>query len=289
MQLLIDIGNTRLKWAFATSEATLGAWFASSAMDTVAAENLAEALAAVLNGAVFRTACSVVLISNVAGPQAAALVKTQILRLDPDLSAAIHWFASAPLLGGVENRYREPEKLGCDRFAALIGARALHPGQPLCVVNCGTATTIDALSASGEFLGGWILPGLNLMKGALVANTALLPDRRTANYDNKFPEKSYTDRSYQADDRSSRETDRLFGDNTESGIDLGCLAAQAGAINRAISLHDKAHCILSGGSAKPVSAGLSSSFTLVENLVLIGLQIIARNTDSQAGVPTQTP
>src|SRR5438552_2277587 len=68
-----------------------------------------------------------------------------------------------------------PAQLGCDRFASLIGAHALFPGQPLIVATCGTATTVDALSADGLFLGGMILPGLGLMASSLARNTAQLP------------------------------------------------------------------------------------------------------------------
>jgi type III pantothenate kinase len=285
MHLLIDIGNTRLKWAFARPDAKLGVWFASAAIETVGPENLAGAWASALGGVTFQTICTAVLISNVAGPQGAAMINAQLRRLDPDHSIAIRWLVSTSSLCGVENRYRDAAKLGCDRFAALIGARALQPAVPLCVVNCGTATTIDALSASGQFVGGWILPGLNLMKGALATKTAQLPDRRTSPHDDKFSENIRREKA--SANTSSCEPDRLFGDNTGAAIDLGCEAAQSGAINRAVSLYDNAHCILSGGDAKQVSNGIEGSFTLVENLVLIGLQVIARKTETQSCISTQ--
>ena len=64
---------------------------------------------------------------------------------------------------GVKNLYRKPEQLGADRWAALIGARGLT-GSAACVVDAGTAVTVEALSAKGEFLGGAIFPGLHLLR-----------------------------------------------------------------------------------------------------------------------------
>ena len=125
-------------------------------------------------------------------------------------TTAIDWFASVPQLAGVRNGYRNPAQLGCDRFAAAIGAHALEPGKALVVATCGTATTIDALSADGDFLGGMILPGLGLMASSLARNTAQLPQIA-----------------------ASGAVPAGFADNTDDAILSGCLSAQAGAIERA--------------------------------------------------------
>ncbi|RJQ46113.1 MAG: type III pantothenate kinase, partial [Gammaproteobacteria bacterium] len=77
-------------------------------------------------------------------------------------------FISADAQGyGVSNAYREPRKLGADRWAALIGARSLHSGA-CCIVDCGTAVTVDVLAQDGRHLGGVIMPGLHLMRRALL-------------------------------------------------------------------------------------------------------------------------
>jgi type III pantothenate kinase len=76
---------------------------------------------------------------------------------------------------GLTLGYREPHRLGTDRLAAAIGARALHPGKNVVVVDCGTATTVTALRRDGHLLGGAILPGLSLWGDALAARTAQLP------------------------------------------------------------------------------------------------------------------
>jgi hypothetical protein len=93
----------------------------------------------------------------------------------PRSACRCYWAKSQSAQHGVRNLYeRPPEQLGADRWAALIGARALL-GSTCLVVCAGTATTIDRLDASGLFRGGLILPGYDLMRAALAANTAQLP------------------------------------------------------------------------------------------------------------------
>ena len=167
------------------------------------------------------------------------------------------WFASVARLDGVRNGYHDPASLGCDRFAALIGARRLRPDQRAIVATCGTATTVDALDAQGNFIGGMILPGLGLMAASLAQRTAQLPQIAAATI-------------------GPAGATRLFADNTQDAIYSGCLAAQAGAIERAVIAHGDAHCLLSGGAAAWIAPYLSIPFTLVDNLVLIGLHAAAQ-------------
>ena len=265
MLLLIDAGNTRIKWALAGPApvaADLGRWTASGAVLHDGIERLAHDWGT--------SPVTMVLIANVAGAsvQAALVRQLEILQqeriaIDPEENAApvIHWFASTAQVAGVHNRYRMAERLGCDRLAALIGARALLPDQALIVAVCGTATTIDALTASGDFIGGMILPGPALMAASLARHTAQLPAVAAIT--------AVTGQIAVATGM------RLFADNTEDAITSGCLAAQAGAIERAVAEHDGAHCLLSGGAAHLVAPRLRAAATLVDNLVLIGLQVVA--------------
>lgn len=71
---------------------------------------------------------------------------------------------------GVINGYDAPERLGADRWAALLGARARVAGA-VCVIDCGTAVTVDALDSKGQFRGGVILPGVSLQRAALQRGT----------------------------------------------------------------------------------------------------------------------
>ncbi|WP_317203725.1 type III pantothenate kinase, partial [Janthinobacterium sp.] len=197
------------------------------------------------------------LLANVAGAALAARLRAALpAQLAPP---AVRWFASLAQLAGLRNGYRDPAQLGCDRFAAAIGARALAPGQDIIVANCGTATTIDAITADGRFLGGMILPGLGMMGAALARDTAQLP---------------------QIAPRGT--TPPIFADNTEAAIRSGCLAAQAGAIERAIAAHGAVQCIVSGGAAPAIAPALRAPHRAVENIVLIGLQVAAAVNGDEA-------
>ena len=241
MLLLIDAGNTRIKWALVASGAAPGAWQASGAVTHAQLDSLGAAWHGLtITGA---------LLSNVAGDAIGA-------RLRAMLPVAPHVFRSLPQLAGLRNGYRDPGQLGCDRFAAAIGAQALAPGQAVIVANCGTATTIDAVTAGGDFLGGMILPGLGLMASSLAKNTALLPQIAG---DAPLP--------------------AGFADNTGDAILSGCLAAQAGAIERAVRMHGASACLLSGGAAPRIAQALALPFQLVDNIVMVGLQMAARTLD----------
>ncbi len=76
---------------------------------------------------------------------------------------------------GLTIGYREPARLGTDRLAAALGARARHPGKNLLIIDAGTATTVTALRRDGHLLGGAILPGLSLWPAMLATRTAQLP------------------------------------------------------------------------------------------------------------------
>ena len=147
--LCIDSGNSRLKWALRDG----GRWLAQGTrLDTVGSRPTR------------------VLACNVAGDAP----RQSIESFAASHGLPVEWLQSVAAQGGVTNGYEHPEQLGADRWAALIGARALHPGDCV-VVMSGTATTIDVLAADGRFRGGLIMPGLRLMREALAGGTANLP------------------------------------------------------------------------------------------------------------------
>jgi type III pantothenate kinase len=245
MLLLVDAGNTRIKWALAADAAAPGDWLAHGAVLHAELERLP---AAWLGHGVTRA-----IVSNVAGPAMRAALSALLAQSSPPLQAA--WFVATPALAGLRNRYRNPGQLGSDRFAAALGARTLAPGRALVVATCGTATTVDAVSADGDFIGGMILPGLGLMLGALARGTAQLPQVATAQPASKLP--------------------ATFADNTQDAILSGCLSAQAGAIERACAAHRADLCIVSGGAAGHIAPLLSVPHRLLDNIVLVGLHAAA--------------
>jgi type III pantothenate kinase len=235
--LLVDAGNTRVKWALAHEGAPAGEWIAHGAVVHAELDSL---LGAWSGHAVKRA-----VVSNVAGAGMREGL-TQLMPLPPE------WFSAQAELAGLRNRYRNPGQLGADRFAAALGARTLVPGKALVVATCGTATTVDAVSSDGEFLGGMILPGLGLMLDSLARGTAQLP---AASADAAPPP--------------------VFADNTLDAIRSGCVSAQAGAIARAFTALPAELCIVSGGAAGHIAPALRVPYRMLDNIVLAGLHAAA--------------
>ena len=250
MILLIDAGNTRIKWAtVGRAQAPTGApvWLNQGSV------NHAEMPALKASWAVL--SISRILISNVAGEHMQHALELLLASCVAGVKA--ERFTSSSYCAGIKNGYQQPTQLGCDRFASAIGAHALFPLRALLVATCGTATTIDAVIKDGTFLGGMILPGLQLMAQALAKNTAQLPQIA-----------------------ESLSLHQLFADNTHQAIASGCINAQVGAIIRAhdtlVNMHSQpVSCIISGGAAKFLTPHLQIDFQHVENLVLTGLFVVA--------------
>lgn len=160
---------------------------------------------------------------------------------------------------GVVNGYANPVQLGVDRWLSLIGARDLF-SRALIIVDCGTATTIDAMDQSGQHIGGLILPGLRMMRDSLLGNTAI-PESGAPSV------KSY------------------FAQDTATGIDSGRVLSTICLIESvAEALRDKVggevNCVLTGGSAEEIKDTLTMNFYHEPNLVLQGLALVARASNS---------
>jgi type III pantothenate kinase len=85
------------------------------------------------------------------------------------------FFLQAGIKTGLNIKYRNPLEVGADRIANAIAATAKFPGEPLIIIDFGTATTFCVVDANKNYLGGAILPGLRLSMEALSNNTAKLP------------------------------------------------------------------------------------------------------------------
>jgi type III pantothenate kinase len=236
--LAIDAGNSRVKWGWHDGRD----W---SSLATVSLIEFAAANHDINPFAATHENPERIVISNVAGDGAHQLLVnwTSIFEAEP------FWLTGEEARCGVTSRYERPRQLGSDRWAALVAARALHPG-PCLVVNAGTATTADLLSAGGDFLGGLILPGVDLMRFVLHEHTGRLPLQ-----EGRF-------------ERMPR--------NTVDAIESGCRHAQAGAVERMYRIAgDGAECLVSGGAGPSLIEQLGIPCRYVENLVLEGLARIA--------------
>ena len=246
--LLVDIGNTFVKWGRykANSDATAHA----SCLDSGHA--LLVEIPALAAQLCKHPAPAQIVISNVAGTRVRATM-LRLLENWPDAPSP-YWVIPKEQQCRVKNGYRNPAQLGSDRWAALIGARALHRGRAVLVVCCGTATTIDLLTAQGVFAGGCIMPGVGTMLRSLHEKTAVLPDA-----DGVYVE---------------------YPTQTVDAIVSGCQHAQAGAVERIYDLYRREHsdllCLVSGGAAKALTPHLAIVFRYHENLVLEGLHCLSR-------------
>jgi type III pantothenate kinase len=148
---------------------------------------------------------------------------------------------------GVRNCYTHPERLGVDRWLAMIAAHGLC-GCSCCVVDVGTALTIDLVDVSGQHTGGVILPGLTMMMQSLRSGTAIPAYDETV-------------------------TGKQLGCSTTEAMRLGCLHAQAGAIERILSTVASEDCelLLTGGDARLLGSAVHYPHRIIEHLVLLGL------------------
>lgn len=239
--LLFDAGNSRCKWAWVEKGRCMHQGVFDNA-DEAAWQTLGERLAKL-------NVPQRIIISNVAG----RIVLNKLQALCSIWPCPVEIITSQAEQCGVVNHYEQSAQLGSDRWAALIAA--WHHVQHAClVVNCGTATTIDALSDKGEFLGGLILPGIALMQHSLLNNTAQLSQLKGELHE--FPR------------------------NTADAIESGVIRATVGAIQHQYELlksTKEVGCVLSGGAANIVFPQLSMRAEQMEGLVLQGLQIIGQN------------
>ncbi len=236
--LLLDAGNTRLKWAYVSE----GEWLRQGTVENPGLASLREAFAGVPEP-------DRILASNVAGDA----VAQHLCAACAAWKSRVEFIRAVREQCGVRNGYREPGQLGSDRWAALIAAWNRQRAACL-VVNCGTATTVDALSGEGEFLGGLILPGLDMMRNGLVAGTAQLSAASGVWED--FPR------------------------TTANAMYSGAVKATVGAIlqQHALLRMPQAACLLGGGAAGLVEPHLGVPVARVEDMVLRGLELIGQCT-----------
>lgn len=244
LTLAIDAGNTRLKWGLFDATGRVAGH--GACLNTELSD-------------LRLPAAGKVVISNVAGSTIEARLKT-LLANHPN----IHWVTSQAEACGVKNSYVQPEKLGTDRWAALIAAWNIKQS-PCVVVNAGTAVTVDALD-NRTFTGGLILPGIDLMQQSLYLGTAQLPIQ------NAHRESAID----------------IFATSTNDAIYAGTLYAITGAIRlMAEELQKKSGqapwILMSGGNASQIQQQLkkhdsvTNQVIIIDNLVLQGLFLLGNS------------
>ncbi len=242
--LLMDIGNTRLKWGVLDRGAIRRTGHISQ--DKIRTEGL-TALTSRLPRDV-----EAVMASNVAGTSFATRISGVVgMHCNCDMRFARTQRSAC----GVTNSYRQPRQLGVDRWVAMIGAWS-EIGAACLVIDAGTAVTIDALDDEGQHLGGQILPGVTLMADALADRTSDIPQtRRKASIASAGME--------------------MFANTTSAAVAHGALNAVLGAIERAANaMRDSGlepTLVLTGGDASRILKSLGTEPLHRPHLVLQGL------------------
>jgi type III pantothenate kinase len=230
--LLLDIGNSATKWICIDASGGLR----EGRVDTHAlVEQLRDHLAE-----------ATVLVSSVAALDTQESLTIALAALCKDV-----WFArSRAYLDGLVNSYEDAERMGVDRWLAMLAARRRVSGRA-CVVDAGSALTIDLVSADGQHEGGYIIPGTALMERALFADTGRVRDSAPTN------------------------TSVAPGQSTAEAVSHGLLLAQAGAVRLAMLLAEaqgeRPQLLLCGGGAPALAAVLHLPCEETPNLVFEGL------------------
>jgi type III pantothenate kinase len=245
--LLVDIGNSRVKWA-TYDHGQLGPQSAS-AYSNWTMDDWRRAL--------FQApGVDNVLVASVAG-EASVAALTEAARLETGRPAV--FVSTSREAGGVRNAYPEPRLLGVDRWLAAIAAYRLARGA-CCVADVGTAATLDGVSGDGQHLGGFIVPGPELMMRSLWRGTSDLA--------------SHTATS------GAAAAGALFAANTRDAIERGCRLAVAAMVDRAVvemtrRLGSTPELFLTGGGASGIEALVETPARHVPDLVLRGLAVVA--------------
>lgn len=241
MQLLLDIGNTRIKWGALDGGAL-------AATGELRGESPFEALARELETP------AAIWVASVRDDAFEAGLAAAIKACWPE--TPVHWPRTRAEGYGVACAYPEPETMGVDRWLALLAARRIT-GEPVCVVDAGSAVTLDALDPLGRHLGGLILPGLGMARRLMHERTARV--RVAEDY-----------------------RPRWWTDNTSDALNSGTHWAVVCLLERFRAETEQrlaARCglVLTGGDAPAIMASLAEPGRHEPHLVLKGLAVMAED------------
>lgn len=243
--LLVDIGNSRIKWALLKGDklgkaqaADYSGWRARDFARRVIGE---------------QRDVERILVSNVAADDVSdALAAGARLAGAPKPERATTQRRAC----GVTIAYIDPWRLGVDRLLAMIAAHWRFTGKPVCAVAVGTAMTVDLVGADGRHRGGAIIPAPTLMVSSLLDGTSGIRQRARGGAKGRGP--------------------ALFGRSTRAAVEQGARYAAAAAVDRAVSearavVGQTPKLVMTGGGAPGLAPLIRSATLLVPDLVLEGL------------------
>jgi type III pantothenate kinase len=248
--LELDCGNTRVKWRVRSDKIIVvrGIFLTHEGFSAGTSHELAS------------LDIKRVLIGSVLGDNYARRLASWAITL---LNVNPEFAVSEPNCCGVVNGYQQPEKLGVDRWLAILAVKSKTSLSGV-IVDCGSAITVDLVTSQGEHLGGYIAPGLRLMREALSANTTAIKLGQIGYPENNFP-----------------------GRNTVAAIKSAELAMVAGLVDHAKSVlrnyeKNDAHLVVTGGDGEWLVAMMKDG-VYEEDLVLDGLHIALAGLQNSKG------
>jgi len=240
MKLLCDLGNSRLKWAYGDGALSGFGWGAYGGEEDFALK-----------------------LALVPRPKAIAAISVASRHsarfqgfCETHWQVVPTWYRACREGFGVRSLYEPPDALGVDRFAALVGARTRFGARALCVVDCGTAITVDAIDNEGIFQGGAIFPGMATAAAALAGAAERLT---TVDFAGEIS---------------------AVGRGTVGAVKGGILLGTAGAIDRLLDeqkamLRTAVLVVLTGGDAHGLAPYLRHPHEIAPHLTLEGLAVMA--------------
>jgi len=253
MKLLMDVGNTRIKWALHDD---------GNDVERGVAPHRGVPVGTWIGGLPGLDQVTSIFVANVAGDALDAALRDWTARM-PGVEA--HFLRATASAGGVRNAYAVPELLGVDRWLGMIGARS-SCREAFLLVGAGTAFTVDLVNEDGRHCGGLIAPGRSMMIDALREKTGNIASAAAA---------------------AAASSDGMFGLNTAGAVSRGASHALAGMVGHAIR-ESMTHCgsvrvFVHGGDAGDVfdivadrhAHELNAGVETMDDAVLIGLAVLA--------------
>ena len=244
MKLMVDIGNTRIKWALHDGDQAVvfGKFMQRDYVNGF--EQVPE------------DSLQAIYYASVTSPEKEQVLVEYFEKRWGAVAIKLH---TSDVCCGVSNGYQQPGQLGVDRWAAIIAARQMFQ-EPVCVVDCGSAVTVDAIDEGGCHLGGYIIPGLSMQQQLLRHGTAAVD----------------------VDDVIVSQSG--WGNTTNSCVTHGCAEAVAGLIERSHRQLEHQYgksvvTVVTGGDAAVILPLLEHQVQHEEHLVLMGMAYMSRTLE----------
>ena len=244
--LLVDIGNSRIKWAF---------WQNNKLEDYFACEYQADNLQNILSKNLSHCAQQTVYLCSVVSADINQLIKQWF---NAQWQTEVTQVAVQAQQLGLTNAYENVNALGADRWMAMLGACHQYNKAALCVIDCGTAVTIDVVDQTGQHMGGLIMPGIRMQQQALLNGTQKID--------------------------SIQGEASMLANNTEDAVIGGSVHLLVTGLDGlykkyAAQLNTELVCVVTGGDGETVMKAMDSHCHYERDLILYGLSRVAQAED----------